>query len=108
MKSVTENSILAIKVLYTLEYLETIEDLSLDEIVEGIFGLTSSIKDFDPDDFTVEDGEPVLKEYSATGYMVDRLQNAYLENRLREQYEEELEAEQKFELLDKIKLRENT
>jgi hypothetical protein len=31
-----------------------------------------------------------------------------LENRLREQYEEELEAEQKFELLDKIKLRENT
>jgi hypothetical protein len=99
----TDINILAVRILTTLWHLEETIDPPLEEIVNSIFGLTSSIKDYDEDDFIVYgENDRELKVESATGYLVDRLQQAYVDKRLREQYLEELHNEEKWELLAKV------
>ncbi len=96
-------NMMAARVLVTLWYMEETEDPPIDEIVNGIFGLASTIKKFDGDDFIIHgENDRELKVESATGYLVDRLHQAYADKRIREQYLEELQSEERWELLAKI------
>ena len=103
MDTVTELDSLAVRVLTTLWYLEETKNPPVEEVVNSIFGLATTIKSYDEDDFIVYgENDRELRQESATGYLVDRLQESYTNNRIRDQYLEELHKEEKWELLEKI------
>ena len=93
---------LAVKILLTLNIFETQKVIPPEEMSAGILGLVTTVKNYDKDDFEIEGKKKIVKDDSETGYLVDRLIKAYKEGRIREQYMEELQAEEKYELLSKI------